>query len=94
MYVTGSNLAYVEERQVQVKCSHQSKTLVLECASFAIQGQVVYGVQIILFQVNVQKLHQCYCSSFLFLCLLMAANMSDLVKWCNQNVKESTGLVK
>ena len=46
--VVCSNLAYVEEMQVRVKCSHQSKTLVLECASFANHGQVLCAVQLFL----------------------------------------------
>ena len=46
MCVTDSNLAYAEEMQVQVKCSHQSTTLVPECASFANRGQVLCAVQI------------------------------------------------
>ena len=46
--VVCSNLAYVEEMQVRVLCSHQSKTLVLECASFANCGLVLCTVQLFL----------------------------------------------
>ena len=46
--VTDSNLAYVEEMQVRVLCSHQSKTLVLECASFANCGLFLCTVQLFL----------------------------------------------